>query len=197
VASRDREKWDGRWRARGAPGAPSPVLASLDAVLPRAGAALDVAGGAGRHALWLARRGLAVTLVDISPEALRLAAEAAAAAGLSLETLEVDLEAAPPPPGPFDAIVCFHFLDRRVYAALPSRLAPGGVLVVVHPTRLNLTRHPSPGPAHLVLPGELPTLFPGLEPLRVEEGWLDEGRHEARIVARRAPEPPAGVRRGG
>jgi hypothetical protein len=32
--------------------------------------------------------------------------------------------------------------------------------------------------------GELPALVEGLEVLRYEEGWLEEGRHEARVVAR-------------
>jgi hypothetical protein len=36
--------------------------------------------------------------------------------------------------------------------------------------------------------GELPSLVRGLEIVRLEEGWLAEGRHEARVVARR----PAG-----
>jgi tellurite methyltransferase len=33
--------------------------------------------------------------------------------------------------------------------------------------------------------GELPRLISGLETVRYEEGWLESGRHEARLVARR------------
>jgi hypothetical protein len=33
---------------------------------------------------------------------------------------------------------------------------------------------------------ELPTLMHGLEVLHYQEGWLESGRHEARVVARRA-----------
>ena len=57
-------------------------------------------------------------------------------------------------------------------------------LVVVHPTRSNLERHDSPGPHHLLDDGELPGLIPGLEVVHYEEGWSEEGRHEARLVAR-------------
>jgi tellurite methyltransferase len=185
MSDADRMKWDAKWAARGSPGEPSPFVRSLDGLLPRAGRALDVAGGAGRHAIWLARRGLEVTLVDVSPEALRLAR--AAAGDLPITTLELDLDVAPLPAGPFELILCFHFLDRRVYGELPARLAPGGLLVAVHPTRLNLERHPSPAAPYLVEPGELPALLPGLEIVRSEEGWLEESRHEARLVARRAP----------
>jgi SAM-dependent methyltransferase len=177
-------KWNERWKERGAPGEPSSFLRELDDLLPRVGRALDVAGGAGRHALWLARRGLDVTLVDISDEALAIAR---AAGEPRLTTLALDLDHQPLPAGPFDLITLFFFLDRRVYAELPMRLAPGGMVIVVHPTRTNLERHASPAAQFLLAPGELPRLVPGVEILRHEEYWSAEGRHEARLVARRRP----------
>jgi SAM-dependent methyltransferase len=186
LSSEDRFKWDLKWKERGAPGEPSSFLRSLDALLPRTGLALDVAGGAGRHALWLAARGLRTTLVDISDEALAIARAAAGEGGLPLTTFNLDLDHQPLPVGPFDVILVLNFLDRRVYGELGARLAPGGMVVVAHPTRENLRRHPSPSAKYLLEPGELPRLLPGLEALSYEEGWLEEGRHEARLVARRA-----------
>ena len=53
--------------------------------LPMKGRALDVAGGTGRHARWLAQRGLRVTLCDISPVALAAARGSATAARLDVE----------------------------------------------------------------------------------------------------------------
>ncbi len=64
-------------------------------------------------------------------------------------------------------------------------LAPGGLLVAAHATRTNLERHPRPGPDHVLEEGELPRLVRGLELVRSEEGWLESGRHEARVVARK------------
>jgi hypothetical protein len=52
------------------------------------------------------------------------------------------------------------------------------------PTRSNLERHTRPDPRHLLEDGELPGLVPGLEIVRYEEGWTEQGRHEARLVAR-------------
>lgn len=185
VTDADRERWNARYEAEDAVPPPSPWLDGLDALLPRAGRALDAGGGSGRNALWLARRGLAVTLADLSPVALARAAREARARGLPLATVEVDLEVAPPPPGPWDVVLCLYFLHRPLLAAAPALLAPGGLLVVAHATRTNLERHPRPGPRHVLEDGELPGLVRGLDILRSEEGWLEGGRHEARVVARR------------
>ena len=88
MAEADRRKWDARYRERGAGlREPSGFLDALDDLLPRRGRALDVAGGTGRHALWLARRGLDVTLADISGVALEVAREEAGRAGLMVRTL--------------------------------------------------------------------------------------------------------------
>jgi SAM-dependent methyltransferase len=126
-----------------------------------------------------------VTLADLSDVALARAAAEARRRGLSLTTVAADLEEEAPPSGPWDLVLCLYFLHRPLLAALPALLAPGGLLVVAHATRRNLERHPRPGPRHVLEDGELPGLVPGLEVIRSVEGWLEEGRHEARLVARR------------
>jgi SAM-dependent methyltransferase len=189
MAASDRERWNARYREADAPEAPSPFLLAQDELLPRRGRALDVGGGAGRHALWLARRGLDVTLADVSDVALARAAEEARRQGLQLATVQVDLEAEPLPAGPWDLVVCTYFLHRPLFARIEAALAPGGLLVVAHATRTNLERHPRPGPRHVLEDRELPRLVARLEVLRYEEGWLDAGRHEARVVARRRDAP--------
>jgi SAM-dependent methyltransferase len=185
VPGRDREKWNGRYLAEETIPAPSPFLLAHEALLPRRGRALDVGGGSGRHALWLARRGLEVTLADVSDVALARASRQAEAEGLRLRVVETDLEAAPLPAGPWDLVVCTYFLHRPLFAEMKAALAPGGLLVVAHATRRNLERHPRPGPDHVLEEGELARLVAGLELVVSEEGWLESGRHEARAVARR------------
>jgi tellurite methyltransferase len=190
VSDADREKWDARHRDRGPESrVPASFLTSLDALLPRQGRALDVAGGAGRHALWLAARGLDVTLVDISAAGLALAHADAAASGRTLTTVAADLEHEPLPPGPFVLVLSCYYLRRELFAAFPALLAPGGLLVYVQPTRANLQRHAHPSAAFLLEDGELPGLARGLTVVRYEEGWFGEAgaepRHEARLVARK------------
>jgi 2-polyprenyl-3-methyl-5-hydroxy-6-metoxy-1,4-benzoquinol methylase len=180
-----RARWDARYRTGAGATDPSSFLLSLEHVLPRSGRALDIAAGRGRHAVWLAGRGLDVTAVDVSEVGLGLAREAAAAAGVRIRTLAADLEREPLPAGPWDLAVCFHYLHRPLLGRVPEALEPGGLFVFCQPTVRNLERHDRPGRRFLLEEGELPHLVSELEVLRYEEGWLEEGRHEARLFARR------------
>lgn len=182
----DRTKWDARYREENeAARPPAAFIASLDARLPRQGRALDIAGGSGRNALFLARRGLDVTIADISEVGLDLARAAARAASLPLTTVTLDLERDPLPEGPWDLILCCYFLHRPLYARFPEALAPGGCLVVQHPTRSNLLRHPRPSAPFLLEDGELTGLVTDLAIELHNEGWQEDGNHEARLLARR------------
>lgn len=187
MSEQDRQRWNTRYE-QGTGGAqkPSAFLQSLAERLPRTGRALDVAGGAGVDALWLARRGLDVTLVDISDVALERAAEATREAGVALNLQRLDLETEPLPVGPYALVLCLNYLWRPLFAGFPKVLAPGGLLVFAQPTRSNLQRHPHPSARFLLEDGELPRLLQGLDVISYTEGWTDEGRHEARLVASRS-----------
>lgn len=187
VGREDQERWDGRHAARASLREPAAAVVALAEHLPREGTALDVAGGAGRHAIWLARRGLTVTLVDVSAVALGQASEAADAAGVSLRRVHADLESGLPR-GPWDVILCHHYLQRDLFEIFPRVLRPGGVLVVVQPTVRNRERHERPSPRFLLDEGELRRLASGLTVIAYDEGWGSQGRHEATLVATR----PAG-----
>jgi tellurite methyltransferase len=186
MAEADRQKWNQRYREPAGRGEPSAFLQALAPRLPSQGRALDVAGGRGREALWLARRGLDVTLVDISEVALAQAEAAAREAGVGLQTQQVDLEAGALPPGPFEVVLCLSFLHRPLLAAVAGRLSPGGLFVFAQPTRSNLQRHPHPSARFLLEDGELPGLLQGLEAVSYTEGWTEGGTHEARLVAVRS-----------
>jgi SAM-dependent methyltransferase len=193
MAEADRQRWNTRYREQAPAREPSAFLRSLASQLPTAGRALDVAGGPGHDALWLARRGLDVTLTDISDVALERATEAAREAGVALRCQRVDLEVEPLPPGPYALVVCQGFLWRPLFAQLPQVLAPGGLFVFAQPTRSNLERHAHPSARFLLEDGELPGLLQGLEVVSFTEGWTEEGRHEARLVARPTWESPASI----
>jgi SAM-dependent methyltransferase len=182
VSGSDREHWDRRWASGTHSNGATPVW--LDAIeLPRFGRALDVAAGAGRVALWAARRGLDVLAVDVSAVALERCRAAAKAEGLRVETLALDLERAALPEGPFDLITCFHYLQRDLFPAMRARLVPGGALVCEVANRCNLERHARPSARFLLEPGELRGLVSPLEVVHFEEGWFDDWS-QSRVIAR-------------
>src|SRR3954452_12364033 len=97
--------------------------------------ALDVGCGAGLLAEPLARLGARVTGVDAAPELVAVAREHAAARGLAIEYRAGDVQAVD---GQFDLVtsmeVIEHVADPRAFLkALPSRLAPGGLLILSTP----------------------------------------------------------------
>lgn len=185
MSDEDRRKWDSRYAQEAAPEEPSKLLLELADYLPKEGRALDLAGGAGRHAIWLARRGLDVTLADISQVGLSLAKRRAERAGVGIETSAVDLATDEFPIGPWDLIVSFHYLWRPLFSVFPQMLAADGILFFVQPTRKNLQRHAKPPAQFLLEDGELSSLINGLEVLHYQEGWSSENRHDAVVVCRR------------
>lgn len=184
----DREKWNQRYSAPETQERlpPTELFSAAESFLPTTGRALDVAGGTGRNSWPLLARGLQVTIADISPLALNLAARTAAEQGFSLTTQEIDFELEPFPAGPWDVIVQVCFLNRALFQEFPQALAPGGLLLIAQPTVRNLERHPKPPRPFLLEEQELPTLVAGLEIVHYTEGWQTCGRHEAQLIARRS-----------
>ena len=152
--------------------------------VPRRGRALDIAGGAGRNAIVLARRGLTTTVVDISDVGLARCTDAGKQAGVRLRTVCLDLEEEKLPKGPWHVVLVFHYLNRLLFPLIEERLAPGGVLIASIATARNRERNEKPPPEHLLDEGELPSLIGVLGLIHYEEAWRDD-RHEARLVARR------------
>lgn len=202
----DRERWNARWREQaGELAPPAAFVVEHTALLPTVGRALDIAGGAGRHTVWLARAGLDVTMIDVSDVALERAERRAVAAKVidRVRLLRIDLTEPSPtgdlPTGPFAVIVMFHYLDRVRRDAIAGLLDDGGLLITCQPTVRNLERHPRPGKDYLLGEGELRAWAEaaGLDIVVSREGWNVEGRHEAELIAKRpvraepAPEPSA------
>lgn len=126
-----REFWnDGFRQDVGFSHEPNRLLATATAgVTP--GAALDLATGQGRNALYLASHGWAVSAVDISDEGLRRAREAAARAHVALDTVQADIDA-------YDYGVAKWDLVTEIYVPNPvaragkikAALRPGGLFVL-------------------------------------------------------------------
>lgn len=188
----DRRRWNERWTERQTRGAvdelPLPRLVRHEEVLrPAPGTArlaLDLACGAGRHALYLAALGYAVDAWDVSDVAIELLAGAARRRGLDqrVRPLQVDLDAATLPPDAYDLLVDAYFLDRRLLPAMAGAVKRGGLLFM----ETLLATPAQPGRLDFYLqPGELRGALPGFAELYYEEAPT-EGR--ATLLARKPVE---------
>ncbi|MEZ5245474.1 MAG: class I SAM-dependent methyltransferase [Acidimicrobiales bacterium] len=181
----DRDRWNEKWSTAGVgTDHGSKLVDLLEPWLPPSGRLLDIAGGGSADAVGFARRGLDVMVCDVSDVGLARARTRAEEQGVRLTTVEVDLESAPLPDGPWDVITVANYLQRDLFAAMTERLTTGGLLGVVIATTTNLERHDKPGAAFLLRPGELPGLVDRLEVVHHSEQWRANGRHEAHLVAR-------------
>lgn len=191
----DRRRWEKRYADRLAADAPPPAdspSAFLRAHADRIhGRVLDIAGGAGRNALFLARRGNQVDVIDISFRALRSLRVAAEREHLRLNLVQADLEAYPLPVGLYDAVINIRYLQRSLFAPMQRALRPGGF--ILFETFVDLpgaTRHPR-NPAFLLRPGELRSAFPECDILQYGEGTFATEKGEAplaRLLGRRRPQ---------
>jgi len=184
MAEGDRERWNTKWAGQGVGTTHGSALIDLIGDrLPASGRALDIAGGGSGDGLELARRGLEVTVVDVSDLGLAAATARAEAAGFELTTVVADLDVDPLPPGPWDLVTVANFLDRDLLGRIGDHLAPHGLLAVTIATVTNLERHDRPGARFLLDRGELLDLVGELEIVHHSEDWRPNGRHEAHLLA--------------
>jgi len=159
------------------------VRVELAPLLGQPGRALDLAGGAGRHSIWLAERGWDATMVDTSEVAIDIARERAAESGVGLDLIHADLVADYLPAGPWDLVLMIHYLQRDLFPRVIERMSDNGLLAFSVATVRNIERYERPALPYLLDEGEAPSLVEGLRIVHYAEGWSIEDRHEARLVA--------------
>jgi tellurite methyltransferase len=187
----ERQTWNLRYRdpARGAR-APEPFLVHayetfVAPLFPRGGTALDVAGGTGRHALYLAAHGWHTTLTDISEVGIERARAEAVRRGLALECICDDARKIDFGRERFDLVVGFFYLEREIMPRLAAALRRGGIVVYKTFTEQDekFATHGIETPSYFLKAGELPKLFPGFHILHYQE--FAEKRVVAELVARK------------
>ena len=162
--------------------APAPLLVEVADMLPP-GRALDLACGAGRHAVYLASLGWRVVAVDSSPAAIQILKNRSAAASAGIEAHVADLETGSfvIEPEAYDLICDFFYLQRDLFAQIREGVRHGGVVAA--------EIHLRDEQAHRFVldAGELRDEFSGWKILYYSEGRRsDHARPSARIIARRA-----------
>jgi SAM-dependent methyltransferase len=177
--------WDERYR-RGEHrnDAPHPFVVQCAAELVP-GAALDLACGPGRHALWLAGHGWHVTAVDRSAEAIRILEEQASSNNVSVRCRIADLERGEfvIEPEAYDLIVVCNYLQRDLFPTIRAGVRPGGTVIAVIPLVDENPEVKPMSPAYLLQPGELPAQFGGWNIVRCREGKVRSDRRAAAEMA--------------
>jgi SAM-dependent methyltransferase len=198
----ERTLWDKKYRDKShASLQPDPLLASaysefLTGQPP--GEALDVAGGAGRHALWLAQRGWRVKLVDLSETGIAQAKANARTrlehggrpASVSSELIEagqMDLQGVQDlGQERYDLVLVFFYLQRELFPAIRAALKPGGLLIYKTYTTQQLLLGSGPSnPCYLLMPGELQQAFQSMRVLHYRENVASVATAE--LVAQKLP----------
>jgi tellurite methyltransferase len=168
ISDNERERWNQKYQeAPGASAATAPdpflVRAFSEYILPlfpQGGSALDLAGGAGRHSIWLAEQGWELTLIDISATGVEQARQNAGPLASHIHFVVDDLThfkaAQTQFEAGFEVVVAFFYLERRIFSEMLKAVRPGGLLVYKTYTvaQAKLAGGPK-NPEYLLEPGEL------------------------------------------
>ncbi len=134
MSQQDKQKWDAKYLKKSELLRPREASVNIKKFVEKsAGAkALDLACGAGRNTIYLAKQGYEVDALDIAAVAL----EALAAEALSEDVQELvnaqlsDLDSFVPVPETYDLIIMMNFLDRALLERVKEGLKVGGLFIV-------------------------------------------------------------------
>jgi SAM-dependent methyltransferase len=187
----DQKRWDKKYLERmpDLDQGSNTILKKYLRILPK-GRALDLAAGEGRNALFLAENGFEAEAVDVSPVAITRVRKSAKVRGVKVKAVVADLDTYRIPPGHYDVILNFYFLDRRLIPRIKKGLKKGGMVVYeTYTAEQKKLGTGGPGQDKYVLkPNELLRLFRGFHVLFYREGVFKEGgkrRAIASLIARK------------
>lgn len=170
-----RSHWDLKYE-QGLPSLEKPdpfYLSSFDQFVansfPSGGTALDLAGGIGRHALWLAKRNWQVTVVDISEVAIRKLDQKARQLDLTLDLFALDAKEYQFKPAHFDLIVMFYHFDRDICPRVLSTLKAGGFLICKSSLSWDCYVGADPASIRPLGRSEILSMLPGLRVMHHQE----------------------------
>ncbi len=164
---------------------PAEFLVDNIMLLPQ-GKALDIAMGAGRNAIYLAKNGFEVDGVDISEDAAKTALRTASENKVTLQVETVDLEKDYQIKQAFyNVIICFYYLQRSLIPQIKAGLKTNGMIVyetfIIDQPKFGKPHNPN----FLLKYNELLDMFRDLRCLRYREGIFENRKAIASIIAQK------------
>ena len=182
----DQKRWDKKYLERKPDlnQGSNTILKKSLRILPK-GRALDLAAGDGRNALFLAENGFEAEAVDVSPVAITRVRKSAKVRGVKVKAVVADLDTYRIPPGHYDVILNFYFLDRHLIPRIKKGLKKGGMVVFeTYTAEQKKLGTGGPGQDKYVLkPNELLRLFRDFHVLFYREGVFKEGGKRRAIAS--------------
>ena len=131
MSLKDKEKWNTKYNCDDfiTGKEPSNWLESNANLLNGKGRALDIAAGEGRNSVFAASLGYEVLCMDISDIALAKAKTLAKENNVDIKTLSADLDNSLLPGNEYDLVICFNFLERKLFPEIKKTLKSNGILV--------------------------------------------------------------------
>ncbi|MEK9628193.1 MAG: methyltransferase domain-containing protein [Nitrospinota bacterium] len=130
MSLKDKEKWNSKFKEDDYITGKEPCewLESNTCLLTKKGKALDIAAGEGRNSVFAASLGYEVVCMDISELGLAKAQNLAKEKNVKISTLCTDLDNSSLPQNEYDLVLCFNFLDRKLFPEIRKTLKSGGIL---------------------------------------------------------------------
>lgn len=183
MSAEDRVRWDKvyRQRAKEAYPNPNPILLQFT---PHVEAddgctALDLAGGVGQDAIWLAQQGYTVDLMDISRVALQRARTEMMLRNVRrINLLQIDVDAIDLKSDAYNLVTVTRYLQRNLFSHIKNSVRSGGRVIYDTYNVRYLELVPEFNKAFLLGLGELQSYFHNWQIIHHEEE-----DHNSRIVA--------------
>lgn len=183
MSANDRVRWDKVYKQREHEPYPDPdplllqYTPSLEADEKRT--ALDLAGGVGQNALWLASQGYIVDLMDISRVALNRARTEMVVQNIrNVNLLQIDVDNIQLEANTYDLVTVTRYLKRDLFPTIKASIKPQG-RVIYSTFNINYLEHvPDFNTAFLLSMGELRSFFTSWNIL-----YDEEINHNSYIVA--------------
>ena len=131
MSLQDKEKWNSKYNCDEFITGKEPCkwLIKNANLLNGNGKALDIAAGEGRNSVFAASLGYEVICMDISEIGLGKAKTLAKEKNLDVTIISIDLDNTSLPENEYDLVICFNFLERKLFPEIKKTLKSNGILV--------------------------------------------------------------------